>query len=65
MSTTAFDPFGETFLADPYPEFARLARPRRCSGRRCCSYWVVSRYADCKRVLREHRPSRPPTAWPR
>ena len=24
MSTTAFDPFGETFLADPYPEFARL-----------------------------------------
>ena len=54
MSTTAFDPFGETFLADPYPEFARLRAAAPVFWSPELQYWVVSRYADCKRVLREY-----------
>ena len=54
MSTTAFDPFGETFLADPYPEFARLRAAAPVFWSPALQYWVVSRYADCKRVLREY-----------
>jgi cytochrome P450 len=54
MSTTAFDPFGETFLADPYPEFARLRTAAPVFWSPVLRYWVVSRYADCKRVLREY-----------
>ena len=54
MSTTTFDPFGETFLADPYPEFARLRTAAPVFWSPVLQYWVVSRYADCKRVLREY-----------
>ena len=54
MSTTAFDPFGEAFLADPYPEFARFVTAAPVFWSPVLCYWVVSRYADCKRVLREY-----------
>jgi len=54
MSTTTFDPFGETFLADPYPEFARLRAAAPVFWSPALQYWVVSRYVDCKRVLREY-----------
>ena len=54
MSTTAFDPFGEAFLADPYPEFARFRTAAPVFWSPVLRYWVVSRYADCKRVLREY-----------
>ena len=54
MSTTAFDPFGETFLADPYPDFARFRTAAPVFWSPVLRYWVVSRYADCKRVLREY-----------
>jgi len=54
MSTATFDPFGETFLADPYPEFARLRTVAPVFWSPVLRYWVVSRYADCKRVLREY-----------
>ena len=54
MSTTAFDPFGGSFLADPYPHFARLRSGRAGVLVAELGYWVVSRYDDCRRVLREY-----------
>ena len=49
-----FDPFNTTSLADPYPEFATLVRSRPVFYEPSLGYWVVSRYEDCKRMLREH-----------
>lgn len=49
-----FDPFGGTFLADPYPEFAAHLRDAPVFYSPELDYWVVSRYADCRRALSEH-----------
>lgn len=54
VSTTAFDPFGGAFLADPYPEFARHLAAEPVFFAESLGYWVVSRYEDCRRVLRDH-----------
>ena len=54
MAATTFDPFGGSFLADPYPEFARFVEAEPVFWSASLRYWVVSRYADCKRVLREY-----------
>src|SRR5215218_10635738 len=49
-----FDPFGGPFLEDPYPQFAEFVRHRPVFWSEELGYWVVSRYDDCRRVLREH-----------
>ena len=54
MPATTFDPFGESFLADPYPEFARFVESVPVFWSESLRYWVVSRYADCRRVLRDY-----------
>jgi cytochrome P450 len=54
MSGTAFDPFGGPMLADPYPDFARLVADRPVFWAPELGYWVVSRHADCRQVLRDH-----------
>jgi cytochrome P450 len=54
MGTTTFDPFGESFLADPYPDFARFVAHEPVFWSESLRYWVVSRYADCRRVLRDY-----------
>ena len=53
MSDVGFDPFSGSFLADLYPHFARHVREQPVSYAGECGYWVVSRYADCRRGLRE------------
>jgi cytochrome P450 len=47
-----FDPFSAGYLADPYPTFAdaRAAAPAFHSAD--LDYWVVTRYADVRHVLR-------------
>jgi len=55
MSNTDFDPFGGSFLADPYPQFAEHLKSRPVFYSSELNYWVVSRYEDCRRVLREHQ----------
>ena len=55
MTTTTFDPFGSEILADPYPEFARFVAAAPVFRSDELGYWVVSRYADCRRVLRDYR----------
>ena len=54
MAATTFDPFGASFLADPYPDFARFVEAEPVFWSESLGYWVVSRYADCRRVLRDH-----------
>jgi cytochrome P450 len=54
MAATTFDPFGGSFLADPYPEFARFVEAEPVFWSASLRYWVVSRYADCWRVLRDY-----------
>ncbi len=54
MSTTAFDPFSAAFLADPYPDFGRFVRAEPVFWAPSLGYWVVSRYEDCRRVMRDY-----------
>ncbi|MFN0028523.1 MAG: hypothetical protein ACKV2O_15285 [Acidimicrobiales bacterium] len=48
------DPFAPASLADPYAEFARFVRSRPVCFAPTLGYWVVSRFEDARRVLREH-----------
>jgi cytochrome P450 len=51
---TDFDPFGGSVLADPYPQFAHFVEHQPVCWSAELGYWVVSRYADARRVLREY-----------
>ena len=53
-SPSAFDPFGGSFLADPYPQFADFVEHRPVFWSPELGYWVVSRHVDCRQVLRDH-----------
>ena len=54
MATISFDPFSGQTLTDPYPEFASFVEHRPVFWSDELAYWVVSRYADARRVLRDH-----------
>lgn len=49
-----FDPFGPSFLADPYPHFNRFLETQRVFYAEDLNYWVVSGYEDCRRALRDY-----------
>jgi cytochrome P450 len=49
-----FDPFGPPFVDDPYPHFAEHVRRHPVFYAETLGYWVVSRYDDCRRVLRDY-----------
>jgi cytochrome P450 len=49
-----FNPFGPPFLDDPYPQFAEHVRRHPVFYAEDLGYWVVSRYDDCRRVLRDY-----------
>jgi cytochrome P450 len=53
-SAVAFDPFGGPFLADPYPQFADHLERHPVFFAEDLGYWVVSRYDDCRRALRDY-----------
>ena len=48
-----FDPFGDSFLEDPYPHFAQHVRDQPVFYAEDLGYWVISRHGDCRRALRE------------
>ena len=48
-----FDPFGDSFIEDPYPYFARHVRDQPVFYAEDLGYWVISRYGDCRRALRD------------
>ena len=54
MDVLDFDPFGPPFLDDPYPHFAEHVRRHPVFYAGDLGYWVVSRYHDCRRVLRDY-----------
>ena len=54
MPTTTFDPMADPFLEDPYPQFRRFVESQPVFWSAELGYWVVSRYGDVRRVLREH-----------
>ena len=54
MPTTTFDPMADPFLEDPYPQFRRFVESQPVFWSAELGYWVVSRYVDVRRVLREH-----------
>ena len=63
VEVVEFDPFGGSFLEDPYPHFARHLRDQPVFYAEDLGYWVISRYGDCRRVaarvrdvLRQQRP---------
>jgi len=49
-----FDPFGPPFVDDPYPLFTEHVREHPVFYAEDLGYWVVSRHADCRRVLRDY-----------
>ena len=49
-----FNPLKASSLADPYPELAALLASQPVFYADDLGYWVVTRHADCKRVLREY-----------
>ncbi len=54
MEVLDFDPFGPPFVDDPYPLFAEHVRRHPVFYADHLGYWVVSRYEDCRRVLRDY-----------
>ena len=54
MEVVGFDPFGDSFLDDPYPHFAQHVRHQPVFYSEALAYWVVSRYDDCRRALRQY-----------
>lgn len=52
-SWAAFDPFDSSVRADPYPHYARLRDEAPCVHLDQYNVWLVSRYADVDRVLRD------------
>jgi cytochrome P450 len=48
-----FDPFGEAYLADPYPLFAEYRTQAPVFYSAELDYWVVSRYGDVRTALRD------------
>lgn len=49
-----FDPFSADYLADPYRVYAALHREQPVFYDATLGYWVLTRYADIKAVLKDH-----------
>jgi cytochrome P450 len=49
-----YDPLSPETLADPYPLYAELREKQPIFWHEQMQSWVVSRYSDCREVLRNH-----------
>jgi cytochrome P450 len=49
-----FDPFSADYLADPYGVYAALHHEQPVFYDATLGYWVLTRYADIKAVLKDH-----------
>jgi cytochrome P450 len=52
-ATPEFDPFGATFLADPYPFFAAYREQQPVFYSPALDYWVLARYTDVRAAFRD------------
>jgi cytochrome P450 len=55
MSYTAYDPFSQGFVADPYPAYAVLRDEQPVFFHEPTGQWVITRYADVNALLRDRR----------
>ncbi|MET9779027.1 cytochrome P450 [Streptomyces sp. NPDC006367] len=53
-SVTVYDPLDAATLEDPYPVFAELRTRTPVFWHEGMTSWVLTRHADCVRVLRDH-----------
>jgi cytochrome P450 len=51
----AYDPFSPEVIADPYPYYAELLRGPRVHRDETNDLWILTRYDDVQRALRDHR----------
>ncbi len=49
-----FDPFAEPYLSDPYAFYARARAEAPVFYNEALGYWVVTRHADVRHVLKDH-----------
>lgn len=54
LSETRYEPLAAVTLADPYPVLAALRQTEPVFWHEDMNSWVLTRYADCVRVLRDH-----------
>lgn len=52
--TIEYDPLGREALENPYPLYERLRESAPVFWHDGMQSWVLARYSDCRRVLREH-----------
>ncbi|MFH9968553.1 cytochrome P450 [Streptomyces mirabilis] len=53
-SPAGYDPLDEATLADPYPQLADLRAQTPVAWHEGMECWLITRYEDCMRVLRDH-----------
>lgn len=53
--TPEYDPLSPAVLADPYPVYAQLREKAPVFWHEQMQSWTVTRYRDCREVLRNHR----------
>ncbi|MEU1273571.1 cytochrome P450 [Streptomyces sp. NPDC005799] len=53
-SPLGYDPLDEATLADPYPQLAALREQASVAWHEGMECWLITRYEDCLRVLRDH-----------
>ncbi|RSO09925.1 cytochrome P450 [Streptomyces sp. WAC 05379] len=53
-SPVRYDPLDEATLADPYPQLADLREQTPVAWHEAMECWLLTRYEDCLRVLRDH-----------
>ena len=51
-----FDPLAPDYLADPYPYFAKFRREAPIFYAPKIDYWVVSRYEDIQKIVKDPEP---------
>ena len=52
-----FNPFDQGFRRDPYPTYARFRQEAPAHFSDLAQIWILSKYADCAALLRDHRAS--------
>lgn len=50
-----YDPLSTEMLEDPYPHYTELQRDHPIFWNEVMQSWVVTRYRDCRDVLRDHK----------
>src|ERR1700744_5418779 len=54
MAASLYNPFDPALLSDPYPYYAELRENHPVFWHEGMRAWVLTRYRDCREVLRDH-----------